>query len=155
MKLLDFYDLVEAHADLEGVGIETYGRPAIMVRNVKTGSFFRIPIEEKEIAKSDFYDWVKDRLDLEGVGIVITGKPAVVVRNVKTESFFRIPVGEIAKGDWENIGAILEGRHKDEALYRMLWMVGYFSWIENWNKSKLGELRDSHRDDCGVEAMER
>jgi ribonucleoside-triphosphate reductase (formate) len=35
-------------------------------------------------------------------------------------------------------------------VYGITRIVGYFSRISNWNKSKLGELRDRHRGDYGV-----
>jgi hypothetical protein len=31
--------------------------------------------------------------------------------------------------------------------------VGYFSRISNWNKSKLGELKDRHRGDYAVTSL--
>ena len=35
-------------------------------------------------------------------------------------------------------------------VYGMTRIVGYFSRVNNWNKSKLGELRDRHRGDYAV-----
>jgi ribonucleoside-triphosphate reductase len=38
----------------------------------------------------------------------------------------------------------------DENVYQITRIVGYFSRINNWNKSKLGELKDRHRGDYCV-----
>jgi len=32
-----------------------------------------------------------------------------------------------------------------ESVYGITRIVGYFSRVNNWNKSKLGELRDRHK----------
>ena len=38
-------------------------------------------------------------------------------------------------------------------LYGITRIVGYYSRVSNWNKSKLGELRDRHRGDYSVKAV--
>ncbi len=38
-------------------------------------------------------------------------------------------------------------------LYGITRIVGYYSRVSNWNKSKLGELRDRHRGDYSVRAV--
>jgi anaerobic ribonucleoside-triphosphate reductase len=43
------------------------------------------------------------------------------------------------------------GHCGSEDVYGMTRVVGYFSRITNWNKSKLGELKDRRRGDYSVE----
>jgi len=41
---------------------------------------------------------------------------------------------------------------QSEDVYGITRIVGYYSRINNWNKSKLGELRDRHRGNYGLGA---
>ena len=42
------------------------------------------------------------------------------------------------------------GHCDSQNVYGITRIVGYFSRINNWNKSKLGELRDRHRGNYSV-----
>ena len=46
--------------------------------------------------------------------------------------------------------SIILGTREPLALYSMSRVVGYFSRISNWNKSKIGELRDRQSGNYGV-----
>lgn len=43
--------------------------------------------------------------------------------------------------------------HNGRDVHHMTRVVGYFSRVENWNKSKKGELRDRQKGDYSVEAF--
>lgn len=48
--------------------------------------------------------------------------------------------------------SIILGTREPLALYSMSRVVGYFSRISNWNKSKIGELKDRQSGNYGVPA---
>lgn len=47
----------------------------------------------------------------------------------------------IEENDWELIREVLYGLREARALKWMTRIVGYFSTVDNWNKSKVAELR--------------
>jgi len=48
----------------------------------------------------------------------------------------------VAENDWDILEAILTGQRQPLVLEHMTRIVGYYSKVKNWNRSKLGELRD-------------
>lgn len=87
---------------------------------------------------------VEEHPDLEGVGIGKNGDglPEVVIRHKPSQLMTCFPAGAIEKADWQTLLDVLSGRREPVVLQHMTRVVGYFSRIENWNKSKLGELAD-------------
>ena len=100
----------------------------------------------------EFYERIEAHTDLEGVGIQqCRGKqPGVVVRHVTSGLLTRIPVAAIEAADWKMLEDVLIGRREPQVLQHMTRVVGYFSRIENWNKSKIGELKDRHKGDYAI-----
>ncbi len=84
----------------------------------------------------DFFDAVEADSDIQGVGVDDDG---VLVRldDVK----YSIPFDVIERADWSSLAhAIRTGEGR--LLHHMTRVVGYYSMVANWNKSKLGELKD-------------
>ena len=52
-------------------------------------------------------------------------------------------IGRVVVGIFGRIGCVVHGITR---------IVGYYSRINNWNKSKLGELKDRHRGHYGLGA---
>ena len=99
---------------------------------------------------SDFFDRVEEHKDLEGLGLEYgescdTVNPGVLVRYTPTQLLTRLPVEAVEKAEWPVIEDVLMGRREPRALQHMTRVVGYFSRIENWNRSKLGELKDRQK----------
>jgi hypothetical protein len=99
-----------------------------------------------------FYDQVEAHPELEGMGIdsCQDGRTGVVVRHRKSGLLTRIPTAAVENAGWETLEAVLVGRREPQVLQHMTRVVGYFSRIENWNKSKIGELKDRHRGDYSI-----
>lgn len=53
-----------------------------------------------------------------------------------------LPVADLLKAPWRRIRAVCKGEDSGVAVHHMSRVVGYFSRIESWNPSKIGELRD-------------
>ncbi len=94
----------------------------------------------------EFFEKVEAHPDLVGEGIdkPEAKTPGAIVRHVKTGLSTRLPIEAIEKADWAVIEEVLTCRREPVALQHMTRVVGYYSRIDNWNKSKLGELNDRH-----------
>jgi len=101
---------------------------------------------------TDFWDHVEADEALEGVGIdgMQTDRPGVIVKHRATGLTTRLPVEAIEKIEWSVIEDVLKGIREPLALQHMTRVVGYYSRVENWNKSKVGELHDRHRGNYAV-----
>ena len=92
-----------------------------------------------------FFEQVEAHSELEGIGIDGEDKdrrPGVIVRHTKTGLTTRIPITVIETVDWDVIQEVVTGKREPQVLQHMTRVVGYFSRVENWNKSKVGELKD-------------
>ncbi len=101
---------------------------------------------------ADFFARVEAADALEGLGIDSKDPdaPAFVVKHGPSGLTTRIPVQVLEEVDWDVLEAILTGRREPLALQHMTRVVGYYSRVENWNKSKIGELKDRQRGNYSV-----
>lgn len=94
----------------------------------------------------EFFSKVEADEELCGVGVDCESEnPSVMVKHRISGLTTRIPVKAIEEISWEELRAILTGKREPLALQHMTRVVGYYSRIENWNKSKIGELKDRHK----------
>ena len=101
---------------------------------------------------TDFFDAVETHPELVGEGIDRPEKktPGCIVRHIKSGLSTRLPLEAVEKSEWDVIEEVLTCKREPVALQRMTRVVGYFSRIDNWNKSKLGELKDRHAGTYGL-----
>ncbi len=100
-----------------------------------------------------FFESVERHPDLEGVGIdsdCPDRNPGVIVKYCKSGLMTRIPVAAIEAADWPILEEVLVGKREPQVLQHMTRVVGYFSRVENWNKSKVGELKDRQKGEYSV-----
>ena len=100
-----------------------------------------------------FFDMVEQHLELEGVGIDAECKdrqPGVIIRYGKNGLMTRIPTAAVEAADWETLEEVLTGKREPQVLQHMTRVVGYFSRVENWNKSKVGELKDRQKGNYSI-----
>jgi len=94
----------------------------------------------------DFFSNVEAHKELEGINIMKDGEEAALsVRHTTSDVITTVPLVDIEVADWETLEPILTIKDEPNPLYHMSRVVGYFSRIENWNKSKLGELADRQK----------
>lgn len=100
-----------------------------------------------------FYDMVDAAKDLTGVGVDETdhGK-GVIVKHEPTNMSVRIPVDAVKGADWDTLYSVIVGEREPTVLQHMTRIVGYYSKIASWNKSKIGELKDRHKGNYAVES---
>jgi hypothetical protein len=100
----------------------------------------------------EFYEKVEQHPELEGLGIdsgCADKNPGVIVKNTRN-LMTRLPVAAIEAADWPIIAEVLLGNREPQILQHMTRVVGYFSRVENWNKSKVGELKDRQKGDYSI-----
>ena len=101
----------------------------------------------------EFFTTVEQHPDFTGIAIDTNCEqrnPGVVVKYVKTGLMTRIPVAAIEAAEWSILEDVLSGRREPQVLQHMTRVVGYFSRVENWNKSKIGELKDRQKGNYSI-----
>lgn len=99
----------------------------------------------------DFFNAVEKHEELEGVGIdQETG--ILTVKYLPSSVCTNLPADAIADDtvSWDTLEDILTLKREPHILYHMTRVVGYYSRTENWNPSKLGELKDRHSGDYAL-----
>ncbi len=102
---------------------------------------------------TDFYDMVERHPELQGLGVDSTcenRQPGVVVKYTRSGLTTRIPVAAVEAVEWGILEDVLTGKREPQVLQHMTRVVGYFSRVENWNKSKVGELKDRQKGNYAV-----
>lgn len=90
----------------------------------------------------DFYDKVEGHKELKGL---LIGKDAVYIRHLPSETTHRVLYADIIEHSWEDICGVICGTRDAIVLRAMTRVCGYYSRVDNWNKSKLGELWDRQK----------
>lgn len=75
------------------------------------------------------------------------GRSGYYVKDPKYSTVTHFPESVIESHDWPTLRRQIVQGHDVHHVTRI---VGYYSRIENWNKSKLGELKDRHQGDYRV-----
>ncbi len=103
---------------------------------------------------SDFFKAVENDSDMRGLGIDNReeNNPAVLVEHLPTKMTTRLPAKAVEQAEWDTLSDIICGRREPVVLQHMTRVVGYYSRVENWNRSKLGELKDRHKGQYAVAA---
>ena len=89
----------------------------------------------------EFFEKVEEHENLQGLGID-KEKGELAVLCIAGKQTTMLQVEAILEADWQTLEAILLGKREPQVLYHMTRVVGYYSRVDNWNPSKLAELRD-------------
>jgi len=102
---------------------------------------------------TDFYDAIAAHPTLELRGIV-AGE--LRVAHPPTGALWSLTVAGVKAIDWETLESVLTGRRDAEIISHQSRIVGYYSTfklakpdsiLNNWNRSKLGEMEARRRGD--------
>jgi hypothetical protein len=97
----------------------------------------------------DFFTRIEADDDMQGIDIT---DDTFVVKHVPTGYHLFIVVDAILELDYDTIKRFAAGLQRLDPLYHVSRIVGYYSRIQNWNKSKHGELRDRRKGTYTIEA---
>ena len=95
----------------------------------------------------DFFDAIENDPQLEGVGY---DQEKIYIRDSTDETLMSLSWGTIEGNSWPTIRGVLTKSLNPDVLIHTSRVVGYFSRIDNWNKSKIGELKDRHKGSYGL-----
>ena len=101
-----------------------------------------------------FYDEINNHQRFDILDIVKGDKPSedyFIIRDNKGDGKFKVMAAAVTENDWDVLEAILTGQRQPLVLEHMTRIVGYYSKVKNWNKSKLGELRDRQAGDYRID----
>jgi hypothetical protein len=90
---------------------------------------------------SDYFHAVDADPELRGVHIEIDDL-TITVQEMDDGWYTTFHASVILEKTWEALKGYAMGTKDIAPLYHVTRVVGYYSRIENWNASKLGELRD-------------
>ena len=71
-------------------------------------------------------------------------KDNYIIINTTINKKYMVKKDKLINIDWKNMKEVLEGR-ETIVIDGITRIVGYFSKISNWNKSKIGELMDRRK----------
>ncbi|MHC4196786.1 MAG: hypothetical protein ACYSRP_02590 [Planctomycetota bacterium] len=94
----------------------------------------------------DTHDYLEIDGDLEGDSL---SSHQIKVLNHNLKTAYSVSLESILKQEIDVVVEALETGVRDK-LYGVTRIVGYYSRTSNWNKSKIGELRDRHSGDYSV-----
>jgi hypothetical protein len=105
---------------------------------------------------TEFFHTVEQDTEMRGVDIITGDTPeadALVIEHIPSGYKLRIATQAILMLDYATIKALASGAQRIDRLYHVSRICGYYSRIENWNKSKLGELADRRKGNYTLEAV--
>jgi hypothetical protein len=101
----------------------------------------------------NFFNRVHEHHELEWLGVKegkTTSEDKVLIRFKKTDAKFAVSVAAIRDHSWDELHDVLVGKRSPRVMTHVTRIVGYYSQLQNWNRSKLAELRDRHRGDYSI-----
>jgi hypothetical protein len=114
---------------------------------------------QAKVEAFDFEVNMADRFRLDGV-VMVDEIEFFEVRDFKygedsEESHVHVPVTEVCDKPIKQIMACLNQTRKPIVCEGVTRIVGYYSRVDNWNKSKIGELRDRQSGRYGQTGFEK
>lgn len=100
---------------------------------------------------NDLFDFVEKSEDLEGVGV---SKWGVIIKHKGSGLCTQVSLAALDKIERDDLQSILTGKREPDALKHITRIVGYYSRVENWNKSKLGELKARHKGHYSIQEQQ-
>jgi len=98
---------------------------------------------------SKFLDHVEADEELSYAGLDADAR-TVIIHHKTTQADWSVGAGAVKDNEWETIRAILYGEREPNVLKHMTRIVGYYSSIRNWNKSKIAELADRRKGNYAI-----
>ena len=96
----------------------------------------------------DFYDQINDNEDFEWIGVPnIPDTTEVLIRYKPRDAKFALDVAAIKEHSWDVLRDVLTLQRDPVIMEKVTRIVGYYSMLQNWNKSKIAELNDRHKGD--------
>jgi hypothetical protein len=98
----------------------------------------------------EFFDKIEAHPELKGLGVKEEEPVAAVILHEPSGDKFEVLLDSVEQNSWEELEGVLVGKRDAKVLSHMTRVVGYFSKVENWNRSKVGELASRQSGDYTV-----
>ena len=95
----------------------------------------------QQIDKHPHLEWLGVKDDYEDLGEV------VIIADTANDRKYALTGRSILDTDWAQLEAVLTSQREALIMVGVSRIVGYFSRIKNWNRSKVAELRDRQKGD--------
>lgn len=89
----------------------------------------------------------------EGLALEYQSESGLIVWGRNLAGFrcaWAIPRDALEGASWQQLRGVLVGEREAKIMRHVTRVVGYWSNIRNWNRSKRRELRDRHKGDYAV-----
>jgi len=106
----------------------------------------------------DFYARVSNHDGLEWHGVRkgdVAANDEVLVQHKKTGAKFAVALSAIRDHSWDELLPVLLGQRSPRVMTHLTRIVGYYSQLHNWNRSKLAELRDRQKGSYALPELPR
>ena len=93
----------------------------------------------------EFFDKVTAHDELEWLGVIEGRSPSedeALVCHTETGIKHSIAVASIIASSWQELEDVLTGKRESHVMIHLTRIVGYYSRVQNWNRSKVAELKD-------------
>lgn len=81
----------------------------------------------------------------EELEMFVDQKENLIVSNSKTGRFYRIASASVGDLEVKELRAFLMGEREAQELITITRVIGYYSQVQNWNRSKVAELADRRK----------
>jgi hypothetical protein len=99
--------------------------------------------KDQEMSIKDFFAKINESPDITGIDIVQGTCPAEDKLVVKCgDAFTHLSSLAIVENSWGTLESWIRGLRDWNPIYQVTRIVGYYSRVQNWNSSKIGELKD-------------
>ncbi len=101
----------------------------------------------------EFYEQVMAHDEVEWLGVREGSSPAedeTLVLHTETGIKHAVSVSSILNHTWQELSGVITGKRQPRVMIHLTRIVGYYSRVQNWNRSKLAELDDRHVGTYGV-----
>ncbi len=105
----------------------------------------------------DFISSMEKHENLDCEGLLLGEQPEedfLVIKNGAAGCRYKVLVTTVQEQPWPVLEAVFRGEREPIIMEHMSRIVGYYSKVKNWNKSKLGELRDRKAGDYSLGDIE-
>lgn len=102
----------------------------------------------------DFWTKIQEHDNLNWLGCREGENPeddVVLVTNSLSGARFAVSVSAILEREWVELEGVFLGTRQPRILTHVTRIVGYFSQLQNWNRSKIAELRDRQKGNYSLE----
>ncbi len=103
----------------------------------------------------EFYEQIDKHPALEWLGVIEGHSPAedeVLIQHAEVGIKHALTIRTVLETPWKELEAVLTGKREPRIMIHLTRIVGYYSRVQNWNRSKLAELKDRHNGNYGLQA---